>query len=94
MRNSGGKNFLAADGRHGSDGVNGGSNFLMVDCHAKYFRSNAVSAGAPPVGYYSVGDSTTFCGDSSYTPPYVYGEYYAAGTNCSDSTISATFSYF
>ncbi|MGI4789797.1 MAG: DUF1559 domain-containing protein [Janthinobacterium lividum] len=94
MRNSGGKNFIAADGRHGSDGSNGGSNFLMVDCHAKYFRSNAVSAGASPVGYYQVGDSSTFCGDSSYNPPYQYGEYFAAGTGCSDSTIGATFSYY
>jgi len=72
--------YLAPTGRHTD-----GSNFLMADDHAKWFRGNAVSAG--------VNNPTST--DCDATQPYETGAFnatLAAGTDCSDSTIAATFS--
>ena len=72
--------YAAPTGRHTD-----GSNFLMADDHAKWFRGNAVSAGV-------TNPTSTDC---DATTPYETGPMnatVAAGTDCSDSTIGATFS--
>jgi len=71
--------YATATGRHTD-----GSNFLMADDHAKWFRSSAVSAGITNPN--NADCNATLVKDSS-------GEgTMAAGTECSDSTIAATFS--
>lgn len=67
--------YAAATGRHTD-----GSNFLMADDHAKWFRPSAVSGGK------QISDPTLCTGTS------VDGYPGAAGTQCNDSTIAATFS--
>jgi len=57
-----------------------GANYLMSDDHAKWFRPSAVSAGQQAV------DETSCSGYTSDGYPT------ASGTQCSDSTIVATFS--
>jgi len=70
--------YTGSTGRHTD-----GSNFLMADDHAKWFRGNAVSAG---VTNPNVADcNTTAEADGNGIP-------LAAGTECGDSTIAATFS--
>ncbi len=70
--------FASPTGRHTD-----GSNFLMADTHAKFFRPNSVSAGqsyVAPNQYY-------MCGG-----PYGNGQgANAATTDCGDATIAATF---
>ncbi len=73
-----GGNFLATTGRHTD-----GSNFLMADNHAKWFRAQAVSAGLNDT-------SAGYCG-GVYNPA-ANGGATAAATDCNDSTIAATFS--
>ena len=63
-------NFNSPLGRHTD-----GSNFVMADGHAKWFRPSAVSGGYPNA---TAGD----CGTPGNT---------AASVDCSDSTIAATF---
>ncbi len=65
------KDFTGPMGRH-----NGGSNFIMADGHAKWFRPENVSGGYP-------NPTPTDCGNA--TGPV------AAGTACGDSTLAATF---
>ncbi len=74
--------FLAATGRHTD-----GSNFLMSDTHAKFFRPMSVSAGA----------------NYQPLPGYACGGWYgaantpganAATVECGDSTIAATFNIY
>jgi prepilin-type processing-associated H-X9-DG protein len=73
--------FASPMGRH-----TGGSNFLMCDTHAKFFRPNSVTAG---VNNNISGD----CGGPSSQQGYeTYYGYFAANTSCSDSTVAATFS--
>ncbi len=69
--------YAAATGRHTD-----GSNFLMADDHAKWFRPSAVAAGRS-----NTVNETDCLGD--YTSD---GYQEAAGTQCSDPTIAATFS--
>jgi prepilin-type N-terminal cleavage/methylation domain-containing protein/prepilin-type processing-associated H-X9-DG protein len=69
--------YASSNGRH-----QGGSNFLMADFHAKWMRPSAVSAGI-------TNTSSTDCGGA--TDPSGMGTM-ASGTECSDGTISATFS--
>jgi prepilin-type N-terminal cleavage/methylation domain-containing protein len=76
--------FTGALGRHTD-----GSNFLMADDHAKFFRPSAVSAGknnTNPAGdcgfYFSAGGAQA--GGSPGAD--------ASRTDCGDSTIAATFS--
>ncbi len=74
MRNSYGatyNNFFGTTGRH-SDG----SNFVLCDGHAKWFRGNAVSGG-----YENLTNIANDCGTTGT----------AATTTCSDQTIAATF---
>ena len=54
-----------------------GSNFLMADNHAKFLRPSSVGAGIS-----SSATLPSFCGATDAAP----------GTECSDSTIAATFS--
>lgn len=75
-----GGNFLATTGRHTD-----GSNFLMADNHAKWFRGSAVAAGGNYV------TNQTDCG-GVYSTAGQYNGSTAAGTQCSDNTIAATFS--
>jgi len=75
-----GGNFLATTGRHTD-----GSNFLMADTHAKWFRPQAVAAGGNYV------TDPTDCG-GQYSTTGQYNGATAAGTQCSDNTIAATFS--
>ena len=63
--------FTGPAGRH-----NGGSNFIMADGHAKWFRPENVSGGY-------TNPNPTDCGNT--TGPL------AAGTGCGDNTIAATF---
>ncbi len=70
--------FTAATGRHTD-----GSNFLMADTHAKFFRPMMVSAGQN--GSSPLGD----CG-GWFGAPNTPGSN-ASTTDCGDSTISATF---
>jgi prepilin-type N-terminal cleavage/methylation domain-containing protein/prepilin-type processing-associated H-X9-DG protein len=70
--------FLAPTGIH-----NGGSNFLMADDHAKFFKPGAVSAGTS-------NPTSTDCNAAGNVDGN--GVPIAAGTGCSDSTIAATFS--
>jgi len=69
--------YAAATGRH-----QGGSNFIMADFHAKWMKPDAVSAGVTNA-------SSTDCGGA--TDPTAMGTM-ASGTECSDSSIAATFS--
>jgi prepilin-type N-terminal cleavage/methylation domain-containing protein/prepilin-type processing-associated H-X9-DG protein len=64
--------FTGPLGRH-----QGGSNFLMVDSHAKFLRPGSVGAG-----YATPATSPTFCGATAAAP----------GTECADQTIAVTFS--
>lgn len=70
-------NYAQANGRHQQ-----GANYLMADCHAKWFRPSAVSAGV-------TNTSSTDCGGA--TDPSGMGTM-GSGTECADSTIAATFS--
>ena len=70
--------YAAQDGRH-----TGGANYVMADDHAKFFKPSAVSAGAE-------NQVTTDCGSAGLTNAHGYLS--AAGTECSDSTIAATYS--
>ncbi len=69
--------YASVTGRHTD-----GSNFLMADDHAKWFRPNAVSAG---VTNPTPADCNTALASSGVGTM-------AAGTDCSDSTLAATFS--
>ena len=69
--------YASATGRH-----QGGSNFLMADCHAKWMLPSAVSAGV-------TNPNPADCGGA--IDPTGMGTL-AAGTECSDKTIAATFS--
>jgi len=72
--------FAAPTGRHTD-----GSNFLMADDHAKWFRGSAVSAGSSnPV--------ETDCNAGSAVELDGNGVPLAAGTSCGDNTLAATFS--
>ena len=75
-----GGNFTGPLGRHTD-----GSNFLMADGHAKFFRPSVVSAGG---AYNANGNQGYLCGGS-----YPNGNN-AATTDCPDSTIQATFNYY
>ena len=70
-------NFQAPTGRHTD-----GSNFLMADTHAKFFRPTSVSAG----GSYVVPNQYYTCG-GIYAP----GGANAASSQCTDGNIAATF---
>ena len=70
--------YTGPTGRHTD-----GSNFLMADDHAKWFRGNAVSAGV-------TNPSETDCNTAGAKDGN--GIPYASGTGCADSTIAATFS--
>lgn len=63
--------FTGLQGRH-----NNGSNFLMADCHAKWFNPMSVASGYTNA-------SSTDCGSNGYS---------AEGTACVDGPIAATFS--
>ena len=63
-------NFTGATGRHTD-----GSNYVMADGHAKWFRGSAVGGGYPN------GAASGDCGSVGTAPT----------VDCSDSTISATF---
>ena len=65
--------FTGVGGRH-----NGGSNYVMADGHAKWFRPENVSGGY-------VNTNPTDCGHPDANNPV------AAGTGCGDSTLAATF---
>lgn len=69
--------YAQASGRH-----QGGANYLLGDFHAKWLRPSAVSAGI-------TNTSSTDCGGA--VNPTGMGKM-AAGTQCSDLTIAATFS--
>jgi len=71
--------YAAQYGRHTE-----GSNFLMADTHAKWLPGSAVSAGI-------TNTSQTDCNTALLDSPNIGGTM-AAGTECSDSTIAATFS--
>ncbi len=73
-------NFAAPTGRHTD-----GSNFLMADTHAKFFRPSAVSAG----GSFA---TPGYCGGVYDTSGQYSNGATAAATDCGDSTIAATFS--
>ncbi len=73
---------IAATGVHTD-----GSNFLMADGHAKWFRPSAVSAG----GNNNVGPNDCTAGQG-LNPVGTAGTGYAAGTGCGDQNIAATFS--
>jgi hypothetical protein len=71
--------YAAATGRHTD-----GSNFLMADDHAKWFRGSAIGAGI--TNPTATDCNTALAKDSS-------GEgTLAPGTECGDSTIAGTFS--
>jgi len=70
--------FLAPTGRHTD-----GSNFLMADTHAKWLHGSAVSSGTTNL-------TTTDCNTGNTVDGN--GVVIAAGPDCSDSTIAATFS--
>jgi len=72
-------NYAKATGRHQD-----GSNFLLADDHAKFLRASAVSAGY-------TNPTATDCNTSLAQAPSTIGTM-AAGTECNDSTIAATFS--
>ncbi|HEX5322940.1 MAG TPA: H-X9-DG-CTERM domain-containing protein, partial [Capsulimonadaceae bacterium] len=75
--------YQAPVGRH-----QGGANYLMADDHAKFFRPTQVSAGVS-------NDSPLNCGApvGAGQPIDAFGiGTMAAGTECNDSTIAATFS--
>ena len=76
--------FLAPTGRHAD-----GSNFLMADDHAKYFRSTAVSAGGSAHDQNAADFAIT--GDASCGP--LGSTRCAAGTGYSAVGVAATFSY-
>jgi prepilin-type N-terminal cleavage/methylation domain-containing protein/prepilin-type processing-associated H-X9-DG protein len=65
-------------GRH-----NDGSIFVMADGHAKWFLGKSVAGGKP-----AISQSTSYCeADGSGGNP-------ASGTECSDTTVAATFSWY
>jgi len=64
-----------------------GSNFLLVDGHAKWLRPTAVSAGLSN----NIGSSDCTAGQR-LSPAGKAGPGYAAGTGCPDTSIVATFS--
>jgi len=72
--------FQAPTGRHAD-----GSNFLLADNHAKYYRATAISAG---------GANAT---PGSCTGGAPYGDQFssvvAASTDCNDAGVAATFSF-
>jgi len=71
--------FLAPTGRHTE-----GSNFLMADTHAKWLRGAAVEGGMN-------NSNSSDCNTTGETNGST-GVALAAGPDCSDSTIAATFS--
>ena len=70
--------FLAPTGRHTD-----GSNFLMADTHAKWLRGSAVTSG-------TTNPTSTDCNTGGTKDGN--GIVIAAGPDCSDGTIAATFS--
>jgi prepilin-type N-terminal cleavage/methylation domain-containing protein/prepilin-type processing-associated H-X9-DG protein len=72
-------NYASPLGRH-----QGGANYIMADFHAKFLRPSSVSAGF-------TNTTATDCNTSLAQAPSTIGTM-AAGTECSDSTIAATFS--
>jgi prepilin-type N-terminal cleavage/methylation domain-containing protein/prepilin-type processing-associated H-X9-DG protein len=82
MRNSVNADHAAYDqptGRHTD-----GSNFLLADCHAKFLRGTAVSAG---ISNPTAADCNTALAQSANGEGTM-----AAGTECSDGSLAATFS--
>lgn len=73
--------YAAQDGLH-----NGGSNFVLADGHAKWFKGSAVSPGRDNS---VLGDCTSYQG---WTPVGKRGSWYAASATCGDATMGATFS--
>jgi hypothetical protein len=73
--------YLGADGVHQL-----GSNFILSDGHAKWFRPNAVSAGANNT---RAGDCTSYQG---FSPVGTQTSPRAASATCPDSSAAATFS--
>lgn len=71
--------YAAQLGRHQQ-----GSNFLLGDFHAKWMHGESVSAGY-------TNPTTTDCNTTDALQPSGVGTM-AAGTECTDSTIAATFS--
>jgi prepilin-type N-terminal cleavage/methylation domain-containing protein/prepilin-type processing-associated H-X9-DG protein len=72
-------NFQSKDGRHQM-----GANYLMADTHAKFLKPNSVAAG------YNNTTTDGWCG-GIYSPGPGGGAV-AASTDCTDSSIAATFS--
>lgn len=70
------------------DGVRGGlADFLFADGHVKALRGSSVSTGwSNP----TIGDCTSYQGLDGNTG--VQAAIYAANTQCSDSSLAATFS--
>lgn len=63
-----------------------GSNYLFADGHVKWTRGTSVSPGlSNPKG-------STDCSTMFGNPPGLAGSPYAAGTDCSDPSLAATFS--
>jgi prepilin-type N-terminal cleavage/methylation domain-containing protein/prepilin-type processing-associated H-X9-DG protein len=73
--------YLAAEGVH-----NGGSNFVLCDGHAKWFKGSQVSAGA---NNGTANDCTNYQG---FSPAGTKGSPTAASATCSDAALGATFS--
>jgi len=71
--------FASAVGRH-----NGGSCYVFADCHCKWLPGNNVSGGASINATWAPS-----CGGYNAGP----GQYFAALTTCSDTTIGATWNY-
>ncbi|MDR3710291.1 MAG: DUF1559 domain-containing protein [Capsulimonadaceae bacterium] len=65
--------FAAQDGLH-----NAGANYLLADCHAKWFKPNMVSGGV----------NNPYSGDCASSS--INGK--AANTSCGDTSLAATFS--
>ena len=70
--------YAATTGRH-----TGGANYLLADDHAKWLQGNSVSSGPTD-------SSVTNCNTGNTAG--LDGATIAAGPECSDSTIAATFS--
>lgn len=81
FRNTPGKDYpkyFAATGRHSN-----GANYLMVDGHAKWLNGNAITAG-------TTSPTPTQCNIGGYKDRHAVP--IAAGPECSDTSIEATFS--
>ena len=73
-------NFLAQNGWHTE-----GSNFILADGHAKWFRARAVSAGRNNP---TSGDCTSYQG---WTPVGTQGGTTAASSGCADGSMGAAY---